>query len=175
MLISVVSATSRHSSNTRIIADIYLSILKEKGHEAQLIDLADVPADFIGQGLYNSKSESPAWKSMQQMVSSSDKFVFIIPEYNGSFPGILKVWVDGLQFPTSFKGKKGGLIGISDGTQGGALAMGHFADILNYLGMNTLALRPRFIQIGKHLQEGKLTNAEYYKFLEMHADQLIAF
>ncbi len=175
MLISVVSATSRHSSNTRIVADIYLDFLHSKGQEAQLIDLADIPADFIGHGLYNGKSDHPAWKAMQEQANATQKFVFIIPEYNGSFPGILKVWVDGLQFPSSFKGKKGGLVGISDGTQGGALAMGHFADILNYLGMNTLALRPRFIQIGKHLQEGKLINAEYLKFLDLHADQLISF
>lgn len=175
MLISVVSATSRHSSNSRIIADTYLELLRSKGQEAQVIDLADVPSDFIGQGLYNGKSNNPIWKTMQEQVNASQKFAFIIPEYNGSFPGILKVWVDGLQFPSSFKGKKGGLIGISDGTQGAALAMGHFADILNYLGMNTLALRPRFIQIGKHLENGKLVNAEYLKFLDLHAEQLISF
>jgi NAD(P)H-dependent FMN reductase len=108
-------------------------------------------------------------------VNESSKFIFIIPEYNGSYPGILKVWIDGLSFPTSFSGKKGGMIGISDGTQGAALAMGHFSDVLNYLGMSTLALRPRFIQIGKNMDEGRITNADYIKFMKMHAERMLSF
>ena len=39
-------------------------------------------------------------------MSQSEKFVFIVPEYNGSFPGVLKTFIDGLAFPDTFEQKK---------------------------------------------------------------------
>ena len=76
-----------------------------------------------------------------EKIQSCDKFVFVVPEYNGSFPGVFKAFVDGLKYPASFKDKKCALVGISSGTQGGALALSHLTDIFNYLGMNVLALK----------------------------------
>ena len=67
------------------------------------------------------------------------KFVFITPEYNGSFPGVLKAFIDGMRYPGTFEGKKCALVGLSAGNQGAALAMSHLTDIFNYLGMNVLA------------------------------------
>ena len=81
--------------------------------------------------------------SFQNQIDQCEKFVFITPEYNGSFPGVLKAFIDGMRFPGTFEGKKCALVGISAGTQGGALAMSHLTDIFNYLGMTVLANKPR--------------------------------
>lgn len=173
---TIVASTSRDHSVSSQVAAHYQEILASLGVTAQILDLQDMPIDILETTLYKKvKQPNPAWERMQETVSATDKFIFIIPEYNGSFPGILKVWVDACKFPASFKHKKAALVGISDGTQGSALAMGHFADVLNYVGTHTLALRPRLIQISKHMQAERIANAEYVMFLQLQAEQLLAF
>ena len=66
------------------------------------------------------------------------------------------------------------MIGISDGTQGAALAMSHFNDVLNYSGVTTLALRPRFIEINKHWDGQQFTNPTYQNILQEHVRQTVA-
>lgn len=173
---TIVASTSRDQSVSSQVAAHYQEILAELGVKATVLDLQQLPIDILETTLYKKvKQPNPAWDRMQEVVSNTDKFIFVIPEYNGSFPGILKIWVDACNFPISFKHKKAALIGISDGTQGSALAMGHFSDVLNYVGTHTLALRPRLIQIGKNMQDGRISNAEYLTFIRLQAEQLLAF
>lgn len=176
MNMTIVAATSREDAVTAQMARLYQQVLAEMGVNADIIDLKDVPTNILETTLYKKvKLPNADWEKMQEKVSATDKFVFIIPEYNGSFPGILKIWVDAMKFPVSFKHKKACLLGIADGTQGSAMAMSHFADILNYVGVHTMALRPRFIHIGKYVREGQLHNEEYWQFMRLQAEQFIAF
>lgn len=176
MKITIVAATSREDAVTAQMAGFYQQVFAELGVQADVLDLKDIPANLLETTLYKkSKLPNPAWDNIQEMVSATDKFVFIIPEYNGSFPGILKVWVDALRFPVSFKHKKACMLGIADGTQGSAMAMSHFADVLNYVGVHTMALRPRFIHIGKYVSDGQLHNDEYWQFMRLQAEQFLAF
>lgn len=176
-MICIVSGTNRPGSNSIIIANEYQKALTELGEESQIINLQDLPQDFIVSVLYKSASEGKhaSFTPLQEQVNASDKFVFIIPEYNGSFPGILKSFVDGLEYPESFRSKKGAVLGISNGTQGAAMAMSHFADVLNYLGMHTLALRPRFTAIGKSISGSELVNESYRNILIRQAKLLAEF
>ena len=95
----------------------------------------------------------------------------MVPEYNGSFPGVLKAFIDGLDYQESLKHKKAALIGHSSETQGSALALSHLTDIFNYLGTHVYALKPRLMQIEKHLKDGKLSNA----YMQLLIEQMIGF
>jgi len=135
-----------------------------------LIDLSELPHDFVFSALYKKDGQNIEFNKFRDQLLKSDKFIFVIPEYNGSFPGVLKAFVDGLKYPESFTDKKAALIGISAGSQGAALAMSHFTDILNYLGMNVLAFKPRFPSISKMMDGDKIANATYLAMLERQAD-----
>lgn len=175
MKITVISATNRKDSNSKKVAKIYCEVLKAKGANPNIFSLEELPKDFLNSVLYQAEKKHETFHPIQKLIDESEKFVFVIPEYNGSFPGVLKAFVDGLEFPNSFKNKKGALLGISAGTQGAAMAMSHFADVLNYLGMHTCAIRPRFININQHLKNGKLSNKIYQNLLEQQAESLIDF
>jgi NAD(P)H-dependent FMN reductase len=108
-------------------------------------------------------------------MKQSEKFVFIIPEYNGSFPGVLKAFIDGLEYPSSFKNKKCALIGISSGLQGGGLALSHMTDIFNYLGMNVLALKPKLARIEANFNGEEITDKLYNQLLEEQVELLMNF
>jgi NAD(P)H-dependent FMN reductase len=173
MNITIVSTTSRNGSKTLELSHFVQSLFLKKGIEVKILDLRDLPEDFFTSVLYRSP-KSNSFQEIQDVVTATDKFLFIIPEYNCSFPGILKSFVDALDFPKSFRGKKGGMIGLSDGTQGATVAMSHFSDILNYLGVILVSSRPRLINIGQHFYDGTMHQEIYTQHIERTLDELIA-
>ena len=62
----------------------------------------------------------------------SDRLVIVVPEYNASMPGILKLVIDSCD-PSIFKGKKVALIGISSGRAGNIRGLDHVMTVFNYL------------------------------------------
>lgn len=103
-MITIISGTNRPHSNTFKLASYYQQKLTDRSVDAHILSLADLSADFITADMY--KSRSPAFQPYQDRITATEKFIFIIPEYNGSFPGILKTFVDACQFPNSFFNKK---------------------------------------------------------------------
>ena len=67
--------------------------------------------------------------------------MFIIPEYNGSFPGILKYFIDTISttgFNETFHNKKALLIGVSQGRAGNLRGLTHFASILMHMNVTVI-------------------------------------
>jgi chromate reductase, NAD(P)H dehydrogenase (quinone) len=174
-MITIITGTNRPSSNSRAVANLYSELLGQRNVASQILDLADLPADFTVSALYDNTGTNQAFNTLSSLIATSDKFVFIVPEYNGSFPGVLKAFIDGLEYPNTFKNKKAALVGLSSGVQGSGLAMSHLTDIFNYLGMHVLALKPRLAQIEKNLKEGTITNELYLELLNQQIDQFITF
>jgi len=175
-MITLISGTNRPNSRTKEVTNIYQAILEAKGVATQIVDLSLVlPSDIIGNGLYANAGKNEDFNYIRDLMWDAQKFVFIVPEYNGSFPGALKVFIDGLKFPGTFIDKKAGLIGLGSGLQGAVLGMSHLTDIFAYLQMSTLGFKPKLAQIDKHLVNGEFTNELYTTMLHQHADKMIAF
>ena len=175
-MITIISGTNRPNSNSRIIADLYAEILAQKYRQpCQILDLQELPPDFMVTALYEHTGKNEDFNKLSKLLSASEKFVFVLPEYNGSFPGVLKAFIDGLSYPNTFRDKKAAMVAISNGTQGGLLAMSHLTDIFSYLGMHTLANKVRIPQIHNHLAENRLITTFYIDLLEQQAGQFLSF
>lgn len=174
-MITIVVGTNRKNSKSGFIANIYQGILGNLGQESNIVDLSSMPADFIASALYENSGKNSDFNIHREKMETSQKFVFVVPEYNGSFPGVLKAFIDGLKFPESFNNKKCALVGISSGVQGGGLAVSHLTDIFNYCGMHVLALKPKLARIEDNTSATSVTNELYRELLETQAQQLIAF
>ncbi len=74
----------------------------------------------------------------QDLLIPSGKFVFIMPEYNGSFPGILKLLMDNSDIKKCWWHKKAAMVGVADGRGGNLRGLEHMTNILHYLKMNVL-------------------------------------
>ncbi|WP_347156485.1 NADPH-dependent FMN reductase [Pontibacter chitinilyticus] len=174
-MITIISGTNRPSSNSRAVADLYVQEIAAKGQQAQILDLADLPADFTTSALYENTGKNEAFNQLSNMVATSDKFIFIVPEYNSSFPGVLKAFIDGLDYPYTFKDKKAALVGLSSGMQGSGLALSHLTDILNYLGMHVMPMKIKLAHIKKNFDGKAVTNQLYQELIEQQITQLIDF
>ena len=173
-MISIISSTNRQGSNTLKIAKIYIEMLGSQGAEAQLIDLRDLPKDIAFSELYGKRSDS-FQQEFIQIVEKSQKYVFVIPEYNGGFPGILKLFIDAVP-PKSWHHKKAGLVGISDGAAGALRPMDQFSNVLNYLKVDVISDKPKLSGIDKALDaDGNLINEGYLKRLESHVAKMMSF
>ena len=89
-MITVISSTNRKNSITKMVALQYQEFLQELGEETYFIDLEELPADFISTALYENQGSNEAFNPVRDHMKEAQKYVFIVPEYNGSFPGILK-------------------------------------------------------------------------------------
>ncbi|MCJ8164948.1 NAD(P)H-dependent oxidoreductase [Pontibacter sp. E15-1] len=174
-MITLISGTNRTASRSRAIVDLYATLLEAKGEPYQILDLTELPDDFIVSAMYANCGQNEQFNRLTELITSGDKFVFVVPEYNSSFPGVLKAFIDALSYPCPFQNKKGALIGLSSGMQGSGLALSHLTDILNYLGMHIMATKLKLAHIEQNFDGKLITNELYNELLEQHVAQLIQF
>jgi chromate reductase len=121
---TIISGTNRVGSNTIKIARHYEELLKAKGLETHFVTLEG----------WKSVEKTPEYAQLEKdIMIPSSKFIFVVPEYNGSIPGVLKVMVDISDYKKVWWGKKALLTGISLGRSGNLRGMEHFTSILHYL------------------------------------------
>lgn len=171
----VIVGTNRPNSSTQKLAQYYQQVLETRGVSSEIITLADLPPDFAFSALYQNAGKHPEFQVYQEKIDGGDKFVFLVPEYNHSFPGALKTFLDGLRYPDTFQGKKVALVGLSAGVLGNAVGLSHLSDILSYMGADVLGLRLKFGQFYQHFDGEKITSPTYQQFLDKQIDQLIAW
>lgn len=159
---------------SKLIAGLYGDILKEKGVDSQIIKLEELPDNFTTSALYENAGTDESFNTYRTLMKDAQKMIFIVPEYNGSFPGVLKAFIDGLIFPNTFTDKKCAIVGISSGIQGAGLALSHLTDIFNYCGMHVLAQKPKLSRIEENLTENNLSKL-YHDLLVEQAEKLIEF
>ena len=160
---------------SRKIAEYYQDILTHLGASSIILDLINLPHDFTVSALYENTGKNEDFNNLKSLLENTDKFVFVVPEYNGSYPGVLKAFIDGLPYPNSFANKKAALVGLSSNMQGAAIALSHLNDVFSYLGMNTLAMRVKLAQIKSHYSDKVISNALYKELIEIQAGQIIHF
>lgn len=157
---------------TMKVAHYYKNLLAAP---SEFIDLKELPQDFSFSALYQNQGKNEDFIPFQEQIDALDKLVFIVPEYNGSFPGVLKTFLDGLRYPDTMKDKKVALVGVSSGVQGNAVGLSHLDDILSYMGANVLGLRVKLGEIYRYFDGEKFSNASYINFLQTQADKLLSF
>jgi chromate reductase len=123
-MVTIVSGTNRKDSNTKKVALQYQQILAEKGVAADLFSLEDI--DVVHNDAAFQQIEA-------RVIIPTTHFIFIIPEYNGSYPGALKMFFDTSSSHTIWFHKKALLTGIATGRAGNLRGLDHLSDVLHYM------------------------------------------
>ncbi len=145
-MITIVSGTNRPESLTRIVVVFYEKMLK---------DLGEAPRILFLEGVDLNKRTAKLKQIEEDLLIPTDKFIFILPEYNGSFPGAVKAFIDLCRVSECFYGKKALLTGIATGRAGNLRGMEHFTGILNHMKMIVHPNRLPISVIRKLLNEKK--------------------
>lgn len=136
MHITIISGTNRDDSYTFKVAKYYYEIISKKNANGitLLADFRELPSDIAFEELYGKRTKFFD-NFIKQYIQQANKFFWIVPEYNGSFAGINKVFIDAVH-PKNFYYKKVCLTGVASGRAGNLRGMDHLAMILQYLRMN---------------------------------------
>jgi len=129
-MIATIVGTNRPGSNSRRIGDELGRIYSRLGAETSLLDLAELRVEIFLPIAYAQKP--PAFEPFARRVLEASGLAIIAAEYNGSFPGVLKVFIDHLPFPQSFEQKPVCFIGLSGGVWGGLRAVEHLQGIFGH-------------------------------------------
>lgn len=162
-MILVIAGTNRKNSKTALVAQQINTLLEARQQEYKYINLENLPPDFM-YSHFNGQINDEFQEIITGYVQPATKFLLVMPEYNGAFPGVLKSFFDCIH-PRFFNGKQAALIGVSSGHTGGARGLDMFTLILNYLKVNVHWNKPKLSNIEEHLIEGNLEK-EYLLRLE---------
>ena len=132
--------------------------------------------------LYNQDEDNTPGAAVTRVkgeIAAAQGLLFVTPEYNRSIPGVLKNAIDHASRPYGkgvWGGKPAGVLGISVGALGTALAQQHLRNILAYLDVPTLGQPEIFLQVkeGFFDADGNIGEASR-GFLQGWMDRYVAF
>jgi chromate reductase len=142
--IAVVVGSLRRESFNRKLADAVVRLAPPEFVFTQL-EIGDLP-------LYNQDDDADQAAPVQRLkgeISAARGVMFVTPEYNRSMPGVLKNALDHASRPygkSAWAGKPAGVLGVSVGAIGTAVAQQHLRTTLAYLDMPTLGQPEVFLQ-----------------------------
>jgi chromate reductase len=180
-MITIIASSNRKGSEAGRFAQLFFDITQEKtNEEVKLLMLEEIPHDWFHPDMYGKNGQTPSLTRIQdEFMVPADKFLFVVPEYNGGFPGALKLFIDGCsvrKYKETFSGKKAALVGVASGRAGNLRGMEHLTGILNYLGTVVMPNKLPISSIGKLLDEEKnLSDLETRKVMNDLVEELINF
>lgn len=157
-MITVISGTNRKNSRTSKVAQYYCERLKTYSENVHLLTLENLNILTRTEELLEVE---------KRLLIPSEKFVIIMPEYNGSFPGILKLLFDQSDIQKCWWYKKALLVGLADGRGGNLRGIDHLTSILHYLKMNVFYNKLPLSKIREELSpDGHFLNKMTIKAIE---------
>lgn len=180
-MITVISGTNRRGSQTEKFAKQFYKIIKSKTKEqVKYFSMQKLPDDVLHVTMYQNKKQSKSLRKIQEEVMiPADKFLVISPEYNGSFPGVLKLFLDACsihEYKPTFKGKKAGLVGIASGRAGNLRGMDHLATVFNHVGTEVMGNKLPISKIESLMDsKGKITDENTLSTMEKFVDDFLKY
>lgn len=166
-MITIISATNRKDSMTLKVAQVYYSLMSQKAENVRLLSLEQMNV---------WERSTDMLRAEQELLIPSEKFVFVMPEYNGSFPGILKLMLDNSDIKKCWWYKKAALVGVADGRAGNLRGMEHMTNILHYLKMHILYNKVPISRINEEISEyGEVLKPATAETIAQQIDDFLKF
>lgn len=163
---TIISGTNRSGSHSEKVAKEYEAILRSRNIIATLFSLEGL--DVLYRSAEYKKAES-------EILIPTQKFIFVIPEYNGSYPGVLKAMIDISDIKNTWNYKKALLTGVATGRAGNLRGMDHLADTLHYMKMNVFYNKLPISVVDKVMdKQGHLNDATLNE-IHKQLDEFIEF
>ena len=157
--ILIVSGTNRPGSNSLRVAKLLAADYAAIDQPANVFSLDELPPEAFLPGVYAEKST--ALKGIQQRVLDSAGLHVVTPEYNGSFPGMLKHFIDLLKFPESFDAKPAAFTGLSLGMFGALRAVEQLQMVFAYRNAHIFPERVFIAGVAARFSaDGEMTDAD---------------
>lgn len=151
-MIEIISGTDRPNSNSIKVARFMEKLYREAGIDVHLLDLAELnAADAAGGDYY--KGARGTFKDGVERVTKADGILVVVPEYNGSYPGYLKLFIDYWRYPETFESRPMAFIGLG-GRFGGLRPVEHLQQVFGFRNAYLFPNRVFLTNIKEALKDG---------------------
>ena len=174
-MICVICGTSREGGNSLKVARHVCDVYRGLGEAVELLDLADLPEGSFSGTVFKEKP-ADLESAFTDKVLAADGLVVVVPEYNGSYPGILKHFIDLLPFPESFECRPVAFIGLAGGYYGGLRAVEQLQMIFAYRNaylFNRRVFIPSAYKVFN--EEGEVADEDLKERLKVQSIKFLAF
>ena len=166
-MITVIAGTNRKNSNTNKIVATYNELLSHKNEEIKILKLDEV--------VVHERNEAFIVMEKEYLIPAQ-KLIIVMPEYNGSFPGILKLMIDNSDIKNVWPGKKVLLTGVSTGRAGNLRGMEHLTGVLLYIKANVHHNRLPISMVHTLLNEnGIITDTDTINTIQSQIEDFLLF
>lgn len=164
---TLIAATNRPGSRSLQLANYYKKVFSTAGVDVQLFSLTD----------FASWHRDAAFEAQEaQYLIPASKFIFILPEYNGSIPGVFKMMLDLCDIKSCYNNKKVMLVGLSTGRSGNLRGLDVMTNMAHYLRMNVFYNKLPISGI-QHLmdEKGQIHDATLQQTIQQQIHEFIAY
>ncbi|HME89510.1 MAG TPA: NADPH-dependent FMN reductase [Chthoniobacterales bacterium] len=167
LFIPVILGTARQGRESENAARlVFEQARKRAGVETEFIDVRTLPMKLDDAG---EQMKDPKFSAT---IERCDGLVIVTPEYNHSFPGLLKHALD--MNLKEYIHKAVGICGVSAGPFGGARVVESLLPVLRELGLVTIFEDVNFGRIGSVFDErGNLLDQNFVRRLDAFLNELI--
>ncbi len=130
MRMVVIPGTNRAGSLSHRLAEIIAGFHREAGREVDLLDLREMGPEVLEPTSY--KQPPPAVTALVERFIAADGVHFVVPEYNGAYPGILKLFIDMLPYPAALDQRPCAFVGLAAGGFQGLRAVEQLQMVTGY-------------------------------------------
>jgi chromate reductase len=160
----LVGGIARNSINRKLF-----NVVQELAPETVKITTFEIQKlPYFSQDLENEPPDNVI--RYKDMIREADAVLFITPEYNRSFPGVLKNAVDWGSRPYGqnlWEKKPAGVLGASSGNIGTFGAQHHLRQVLAYLNMSVMGQPEFYFNASSAFDErGRLINEKTKEFVQ---------
>lgn len=172
--LQIISGTDRSNSNALNVSKYLKKRYENEGTASKITDLQDFPLQTITNGKYRDEIE--AVKAFNQPLLHADGIVFVCPEYNGGYPGILKLFIDYLPYPASLNKKPVCFVGEANSPFGGLRAVEQLQQVIGFRNAHMLPERVFISRVKENFDEEKGIKDDYQQnLLETQIQNFIPF
>lgn len=172
--IRIISGTDRPNSNARLISLYLKKKYQQEGVNADIIDLQYFPLEEVSGGRYGESI--PAVDEFVEQAVRADGLVIVCPEYNGGYPGILKIFIDYFPFPDSLYKKPIALVGEANGAFGALRAVEQLQQVVGYRNAHIFPERVFIPRIDHNFDaENGIKDSFQQELLESQIENFIPF
>jgi chromate reductase len=172
-MITLLNATNRPDNRTSVISQTYQQFLISAQIPFQYLSLEDFKGDLlIQQSLDNKQAELE--NILEKYIYNVPKIIIISPEYNGSFPGILKLFIDVLPHK-ALDGKKIALAGVATGRGGNLRGLDHLTGIFHYLNAHVMPFKLPISSVTTLISDGKVQNAALLSDIQKQINNFVNY
>lgn len=151
--LKIISGTDRPGSNALRISKYVQKQYRKESINAKIIDLQDFPLEQVSGGKYGE--DLPEVEEFVREAVEADGIVIICPEYNGGYPGILKLFIDYMPFPGSLDKMPVAMIGEANGAFGALRAVEQLQQVMGYRNAHIFPERVFISRVSENFDEEK--------------------